>query len=201
MLTYRALEIARMKSRHSLHILWVAGLAALMPISAMAAQWHVQTTGSEILFEYASDGSPKNGVFTGFSGSGQFDAENLAGARLDLKIETSSIDLYDILASAFAQSAEWFDSKNHPYVIYRLISLTPIEGNRYQAKGQLTIRGKERPITSEIDLSVRDGTASAKGSLVIVRADYLLGVGPSAAFVEVSPEVTVQFDLRAVQSE
>ena len=168
---------------------------------AQATDWNVQPAASEILFEYSSDGTPKTGVFGSFNGSGQFDADDPANAKLELKIETASIDLYDALASGFAQSAEWFDSKNHPNVIYRLNSLKLMDGNRYEAKGQLTIRGKERPITSEIELEISEGTANAKGSLVIVRGDYLLGVGPSAAFVDISPEVTVRFDLQAARSE
>lgn len=179
----------------------VAGTIAAAPLNAFAAEWSVQPAGSEILFEYTSDGTPKTGVFANFNGSGQFDSQNPANAKLELKIETASIDLYDVLASSFAQSAEWFDSKNHPNVIYRLNSLKLLEGNRYEAKGQLTIRGEERPITSEIELDIGDTTAKAKGSLVIVRGDYLLGVGPSAAFVEVSPNVTVRFDLQAARAE
>ena len=182
-------------------VLTVFAMAAFPAAAPWASEWQVQTAGSEILFEYESDGTPKTGVFANFSGTGQFDTDNPSEAKLELKIETASIDLYDILASSFAQSAEWFDSKNHPYVIYRLNSLKQIEGNRFEAKGQLTIRGEERPITSEIALEIEDGSAKAKGSLVIVRGDYLLGVGPSAAFVEISPNVTVRFDLLAARSE
>ncbi len=174
---------------------------SMLPAISAATDWQVQTAGSEILFEYTSDGTPKTGIFTSFSGTGQFDSDNPESARMELRIVTASIDLYDTLASGFAQSAEWFDSKNHPQVIYRLNSLTRLDGNRYEAKGQLTIRGEERPITSEIELDILDTTAKAKGSLVIVRGDYLLGVGPSAAFVDVSPNVTVRFDLQAVRSE
>ncbi|MEM9063752.1 MAG: YceI family protein [Pseudomonadota bacterium] len=176
-------------------------LAGAYAPMAHAAQWVVQPAASEIVFEYQSDGNPKTGIFSRFEGTGEFDPDDLGTADLRLTIDTSSIDLYDVLASSFAQSAEWFDSKNHPDVIYRLIKLTPIEGDRYEAKGQLTIRGEEKPITSEIELSIGDDAAEAKGSLMIVRLDYLLGVGPSAAFVEIGPEVVVRFDLRAVRAE
>ena len=181
----------------------VLAICMLMPGTSLAeaTDWHVQAAASEILFEYSSDGTPKTGVFGSFNGNGRFDADDPTNAKLELKIETASIDLYDVLASGFAQSAEWFDSKNHPNVIYRLNSLKLLEGNRYEAKGLLTIRGEERPITSEIELEIGEATANAKGSLVIVRGDYLLGVGPSAAFVDVSPEVTVRFDLQAARSE
>lgn len=182
------------------------GLVAMIAIAApasttLAYEWVVQPANSRIGFEYQGDGTPKSGVFSRFKGTGQFDPDSLSGAELLLTIDTSSIDLNDDLASGFAQSAEWFDSKNHPNVIYRLIDLTPIEGTRYAAMGQLTIRGVERPITSEINLAFDEDLAAAAGSLVIVRADYLLGVGPSAIFVEIGPDVIVSFDLRAARTE
>lgn len=171
----------------------------LMSTLAGAAEWVVQPATSDIQFEYTSDDEPKNGIFARFEGTGSFDQDDPTGADLELKIDTSSIDLDDTLASGFAQSAEWFDSKNHPNVIYKLVSLEPIEGTRYRAKGLLTIRGEERPITSEIDLSISADAASARGGLNIVRGDYLLGVGPSAIFVDIGPEVIVRFDLRAAR--
>lgn len=171
----------------------------VMPSIGNTSEWAVQPAASGIQFEYTSDGTPKTGIFARFEGSGSFDPENPAGAELLLKIDTSSIDLYDDLASGFAQSAEWFDSKNHPDVVYRLVSLELIEGTRYRAQGRLVIRGEERPITSEIDLAIEDDAAAAEGELRIVRGDYLLGVGPSAIFVDIGPEVVVSFDLQAAR--
>ena len=101
--------------------------------------------------------------------------------------------------------AEWFDSANHPQVIYRLMMLTPESGNSYHAVGELMIRGRTRPIESTIilDFSAPDGSgdasdvAHASGSLVMDRKDYRLGVGPMALFVKIGREVTVRFELTA----
>lgn len=168
-------------------------------VPASAREWNVQSAASAIEFRYTSDGSPRTGLFAKFEGSGSFDPGDPSSADLLLKIDTSSIDLFDDLASGFAQSAEWFDSKNHPYVIYRLVSLTPIEGDRFRASGLLTIRGERRPVTSEIELIIGDELAAATGELEIVRGDYLLGVGPSAIFVDIGPKVVVSFDLQAAR--
>lgn len=177
----------------------IAACAVVFAIStaAWAADWNVDEAGSTIEFEYLRGGTPTKGIFADFSGTGQFDPADPGGARLSLKIDTTSIDLYDTMASAFATSAEWFDSKNNPNVIYQLTGLTEIGENLYKAEGQLTIRGETKPITTEINLVIGNDAASAKGRLEIVRADYLLGVGPSAAFVEIGPNVVVSFDLTA----
>ena len=126
-----------------------------------------------------------------------FDPDAPGEAALELRIESASIDLDDALASAFATSAEWFDSVNHPLVVYRLLKLTPESGDDYHATGTLTIRGRTRPIETTIALEIGDGEAHAAGSLRLDRTDYWLGVGPSALFVDIGREVAVRFDLIA----
>ncbi len=175
--------------------LLVAGLG--LPAAADALEWAVDPAASSIAFEYERAGQPAPGLFHRFQGSGSFEPANPAAARLTLTIDSASIDLNDGLASAFATSAEWFDSKEHPDIVYQLARLEPLGGTRYRTEGFLTIRGKKRPIASEIDLDVVQGTATARGTLEIDRKAYLLGAGPSAAFVEIGPQVEVSFDLRA----
>lgn len=159
--------------------------------------WQVDTTRSEVGFEYLKDGEPAKGEFSDFAGAGSFEAAAPENARFELRIRTRSIDLYDTLASAFATSAEWFDSKNHPEVIYVLQALEPLGGDRFNATGMITIRGEQKPLTSEIALTIDASSANASGTLTITRADFLLGVGPSAAFVEIGPDVLVTFALTA----
>ena len=175
--------------------------AALMQAAyAQAASWVVDPAASNIVFEYQKDGAPAEGIFAEFSGSGSMDAADPGAATLEVRIETTSIDLYDTMASAFATSAEWFDSKNHPQVIYALHTLREVAAPEYEAEGVLTIRGKSKPITTRIRLEIGDTEAKASGKLNIVRSDFLLGAGPSAAFVEIGPEVAVRFDLTARKS-
>lgn len=176
------------------------GFALSLGLASFAqagAGWQVDPKQSDVGFEYLKDGAPTKGEFRDFSGGGSFDATAPDQARFELRIRSKSIDLYDGLASAFATSAEWFDSKNHPEVIYVLQALEPLGGDRYTATGLITIRGQEKPLISEIALSISADSASASGTLTITRADFLLGVGPSAAFVEIGPDVLVTFALTA----
>lgn len=168
---------------------------------ANAAQWSVDESASKIEFEYLRAGSPTKGIFADFSGSGELDPANPDKARLSITIETTSIDLNDFLESAFATSAEWFDSKNNPHVTFQLTGLQSISENVFEAQGELTIRGETRPITTELRLVVGETTASARGEIEINRSDYLLGVGPSAAFMDIGPVVVVSFDLKAHPSQ
>jgi polyisoprenoid-binding protein YceI len=169
------------------------------PASGLASglDWTVVPEQSQVLFDYRRNDQPAEGHFAGFEGEGVFDRDAPGDATLELRIESASIDLDDGMASAFATSAEWFDSHNYPLVVYRLLKLTPEGGNRYHATGELTIRGRTRPIETTITIEIGDDEAHAAGSLRLNRKDYWLGVGPSALFVDIGREVAVRFDLIA----
>lgn len=177
--------------------LLAAAALGLAPAMALAIEWTVTPGQSQVLFEYTRNGQPAEGRFTRFAGGGLFDSGAPGEATLELRIESKSIDLDDTMSSAFATSAEWFDAANHPHVIYRLLSLTPEGGDSYRAAGELTIRGKTRPIETKITLIIGAGEAHASGSLTLDRMDYWLGIGPSALFVDIGREVAVRFDLTA----
>ena len=176
-------------------------LAALtwlsLPAAASGLEWTVVPEQSQVLFDYQRNGQPAVGHFAVFEGEGVFDRDAPGDATLELRIESASIDLYDTLASAFATSAEWFDSRNHPLVVYRLQQLTHESGNDYHATGTLTIRGRTRPIETTITIEIGDDVAHAAGSLRLDRMDYWLGIGISALFVKIGREVAVRFDLTA----
>lgn len=174
---------------------------AALPGAALAKQWVVDPTRSEILFNYMRANQPDQGRFHRFSGEGFLNLDDLDQTRLEIRIESRSIDLNDDLASAFATSAEWFDSKNHPNVTYRLTGIRRTGPEAFEATGDLTIRGATEQITSPIRLTFEEGAAMARGVLTIDRSAFLLGVGPSAAFVTIGPEVTVDFRLQAAPLE
>ncbi|HUF86543.1 MAG TPA: YceI family protein [Thermohalobaculum sp.] len=177
-------------------------LALAAGLAAAATQWAVVPDESRIVFGYEADGAPVEGVFTRFSGEGTFDPAAPGDATLELRIDSASIELGDARASAFATSAEWFDSANHPHVVYRLLGLTPLEntplaGTSYRAEGELSIRGRARPVSTTVELAIGAEVARASGTLVIDRKDYGLGVGPMALFVDIGRDVAVRFELVA----
>lgn len=176
----------------------VAVLAlACLPVTGFAAQWQVDAGNSTVDFDYTRNGEAATGVFSAFSGAGEFNPEAPETAELEVRIDSESIDLDDRLASAFATSAEWFDSKNHRFITYRLTGLTARGDGSYDATGVLEMRGESKPVSAVIELAFEGPVAVAMGTVRLDRTDYLLGVGPSAAFVEIGEQVAVRFALRA----
>ena len=177
-----------------------AALALALPAASAAEpgpRWEVVPDASLVAFDFVLDGRARSGAFARVTGEGRFDPDAPEEADLTIRIEASSIDLGNGLFSAFAQSAEWFDAKAHPEVVFRLASLEPIGGGRFAALGDLSIKGRTRPAEGELALEIGAARARATGRLNVDRVDYLLGVGPSALVVDIDREVSVSFDLAA----
>lgn len=172
-------------------------LIAGAPGAARADHWVVVPGESEIRFLYERNGQPAEGWFRRFRGVGHFDPADPGAATFEFHVESASIDLGDPVESAFATSAEWFDSANYPEIVYRLRRLEPEGGSRYRAEGDLTIRGRTRPMVTTVDLHIGRERAEAEGELTVDRKDFLLGYGPSALFVRVGRLVHVAFRLVA----
>ncbi|MEM7057540.1 MAG: YceI family protein [Pseudomonadota bacterium] len=175
-------------------------ILSLVPTMASATSWQVDIGASQVNFDYTKDGASTTGKFEAFSGTGWLDPGAPDTAELVIQIDTFSIDLNDRLASIYATSAEWFDSKNHRFITYRLTKLSPRSDGQFDAQGLLSVRGETKPVTSVISLHFDGPKATASGSLKIDRSDYLLGYGPSMALVDIGSKVAVRFDLRARQA-
>lgn len=178
----------------------MAGLLLLAGAAVAGAEpvtYVVVPERSSVEFRYTENGIPRTGVFARFIGSGQFDVDAPEDAKLSFRVESASIDLGNTLVNAFAQSSEWFDSQNHPHVLFRLTGLESIGPERYIAEGVLSIRGRERAISAPVTLEFGEGEVRAEGDLRVDRVAYGLGTGVTRAFVTIGREVSVLFDLTA----
>ncbi|MEL6336926.1 MAG: YceI family protein [Pseudomonadota bacterium] len=184
---------------------FAAAALSLVVSPAQAAEWIADPDASKIGFVYERAGGAAEGAFTRFAGGGRFDPARPEEAELRLAIETRSIELGTLIESAFATSAEWFDSGQHPEAIYELITLTPLGEDRFEAFGTLSIKGRTRSLRSEITLSITEvasgGQAMAMGALTVNRRAFGLGIGPVSAFVTIGDQVTVNFALAAAVAE
>lgn len=183
--------------------LGLAALAALVlplagaPGAAAAGAWEVVSGQSIVTFDYVLNGEPRSGRFTRFEGGGVLDPDTPSAARFELRIEAASIDLGNALFSAFATSAEWFDARNHPVIRFGLGRLRPLGGDRYEATGDLAIRGRSLPVTAVLTLGLGAAEGRAEVRASVGRADYGIGLGPSALVVDVGREVSVRVGLVA----
>lgn len=175
----------------------LTALAVLAAEPSIAREWKVDSAASTIRFVYAVDDGAAEGAFEQLEGEGMFDPDRPEDTTLELRILTRSLDLGNPMETGFALSAEWFDAGNFPVARYRLARLTPMPDGRWEALGDLTIKGRKQVLRTPIALDIDDDRARARGEVVFDRTDFGVGVGVSALFVTIGAEVSVAFDLVA----
>jgi len=171
-------------------------IAAAHPAGAQAL-WQVVPEASRIAFDYRMNGTPAEGRFLDMAGEGAFDPSEPGSTSFVLRIPARGLDLGNPLFSAFAQSAEWFDTANWPEIVYRLVRLEPQDDGLWAALGDITVKGRLVILRTPITLVFDGPEARAHGALVFDPGAVGLGQGPSALFVRLDPEVRVTFDLVA----
>jgi len=138
---------------------------------------------------------PVEGLFTQVSGQIVFDASKPEASTAGIQITTAGFDLGAEDYNAEVRKKEWFDSKTFPQATFVSTGFKPLGGDRYQASGQLTIKGKVQNIT--VPVAVKREAAATLFSGVLPVSRKAFGIG-DAGWNEVVDD-TVQVNFRLVQ--
>lgn len=163
-----------------------------MPLVVLAAP--IDASKSKLEATFTQFNVPVTGEFRKFSGDVSFDPAKPEATTAKLTVDTSSYDLGDPMYNDEVAGKDWFDHKNHPEAVFELQSVTP-EGNKYQAKGQLTLRGVTKPVQFPAELVKSDKAFSFKGTAEIKRLDYGIGQGDWSDTALVEDPVQIKFNL------
>ena len=147
------------------------------------------------------------GQFTEFSGTAHVDAADPAASRVELAIQTASIDTGVADRDAHLRSADFFNADENKEI--RFVS-TQVErdGDDWVITGDLTINGVTKAVTVPFELtgSAQDPFGNVRigfeGGTAISRKDW--GVTWNAALetggVLVSDKVKLEFDVSAIRN-
>ena len=108
---------------------------------APAGTWSADPVHSNVAFEvgYA-------GVNT-FRGSFREFSATLAGDSLEGSAKVASVDVKDEQLNGHLQTPDFFDTQRYPEITFRATELVRHDDDTVTGKGDLTIKGKTRPIT------------------------------------------------------
>ena len=147
------------------------------------------------------------GSFNQFEGAGFFDAETPANSRLEVTIQSASIDTRNADRDAHLRSNDFFDMESYPTIRFSSTEVAS-GGSAYRVTGDLTIKGVTKSITLDLELTgpAQDPYGNTRfgleGSTVINRKDW--GVNWNAALdaggVLVSEKVTLEFEISAIKA-
>jgi len=135
------------------------------------------------------------GVFKRFHVEIDFDPAHPQSGRLDVTVETASIDTQDGERDEILRGPDFFWVEKHPQASFHATRFARA-GSGWSAQGELTIRGVKKPVAVEFTLTPAGGATVMKGSAKLERLAFDLGQGDWASTEWVGNEVGVRFELR-----
>ena len=181
-------------------VLIVSAMLALAPIAASAAPaatWTVDAANSKLGFRGAMNGDAFNGTFRRWSAQIAFDPKNLAGSKASVSIDVASAATGDADRDQAMPTADWFSAQTQPRASFVTTAFKDLGGGKYQAAGDLTIRGVKRPVVLPFTLAISGDTAKMNGAVVLNRTAFGIGQGQWKTGDVVATEVTVNIALTA----
>jgi polyisoprenoid-binding protein YceI len=178
----------------------------LLPLPSLAGPqdpWTVDPKASAITFSVAQVGSIVSGRFPTWTGEIVLDPSSLATARIDIKIDTRPVSANNRDVDSLMKGPNFLDVQKFPEARFVATSISG-SGERYEARGKLTLRDVTRDVVLPFTLAIVDDPAqpgrqrgTARGRLIIKRLDYGVGQNEWAATGQVANEVTIDLNVVA----
>jgi polyisoprenoid-binding protein YceI len=152
--------------------------------------------------------SKVRGSFNEFAGTGVLDVENPSNSRIDLTIQTASIDTRNTDRDAHLRSNDFFDMDTYPEIRFISAATDQVDGDHFQVTGDLTIKGVTKSVTVDFEYTgaavdpYGNQRIGFEGSTTINRKDW--GVSWNAALeaggVLVGEKVVLEFEVSAIRT-
>lgn len=153
--------------------------SAAPPASGQPSNWTVDSGASVITFGYAyeddSGATRFTGRFTRWRADIRFDPADLDASSIVVRIETGSANTGVSVHDSALPTAPWFNSAAYPTAEFRSTRIRARGGDRYEARGNLTIRGETHQVDLPFTLTITGDRASVQGSTSINRRDFGIG--------------------------
>ena len=92
------------------------------------------------------------GRFNTFEGTIELDREDLTKGKVEITIDTASIDTNESARDKHLRSDDFFDVANHPKMVFKSKKVRKVGENKLKVDGELTIRGVTKPVTLDVDV-------------------------------------------------
>ncbi|QDF98294.1 polyisoprenoid-binding protein [Azoarcus sp. DD4] len=176
----------------------LAALALPLAPAAHAIEYsQVAATASRIDFSYKQMGVGMDGRFGKSDIQLAFDPARPEAGRASIEIDLVSINTGSAEANAEVAGKAWFDTARHPKAVFRSTSVKALGGNRFEAAGTLTIKGRSRDVVAPFSFAQQGADGVFDGNFVIRRNDFGIGEGEWADPSLVANEIVVKFHVQA----
>ncbi|HEY2481559.1 MAG TPA: YceI family protein [Caulobacteraceae bacterium] len=175
----------------------LAMIVAPLARAAPAPAWVVDKAASSIRFSSSFNGAAFSGGFGRWDADIHFDPANLAGSSVTATIDVASASTGDADRDQTLPSDKFFSAAKFPRATFAAHAFKALGGNRYQAIGQLTMRGVSRPLALPFTLVIAGGRAHMNAEVALDRLAFGVGQDEWRATTSLPAQVRVDVSLTA----
>jgi polyisoprenoid-binding protein YceI len=168
---------------------------------APVTRYTLDQAKSTLEFQFVQAGAQNKGKFTRFPVTLDFSPDNLATSKLDVVVETASLDTGDKERDDSLKGNDLLSVAKFPQARFTSTQITKTASG-YDAVGKLTLRGVSRDIHVPFSFRTADEQGKPAGYLLgkttIKRLDFGVGQGDWKSTEWVGNDVSVSYSLRLV---
>lgn len=165
------------------------------------ASWTVNKAKSTLAFSGVLSGEAFTGSFADFDTAINFDPDNLTTATVVVIIDMNSAETDDVESTNALPGKEWFNIRKFPVAKFEASRFKHLNGDKYEAHGNLSIRGITKSINLPFTLKIENGYANMDAALNLNRTTYKIGTGMWASKDWVEHVIAVRVHLEAQQNK
>jgi polyisoprenoid-binding protein YceI len=169
--------------------------------AAPVTHYTLDQAKSTLEFQFVQAGAQNKGKFTRFPVTLDFSPDNLATSKLDVVVETGSLDTGDKERDDTLKGADLLSVAKFPQARFTSTQITKTASG-YDAVGKLTLRGVSHDIHVPFSFRTADEQGKPAGYLLgkttIKRLDFGVGQGDWKSTEWVGNDVSVSYSLRLV---
>ncbi len=177
--------------------------------STLTGEYTIDPTHSRIGFVARHAMVSKvRGSFNEFAGTGVLDVENPSNSKIDLTIQTASIDTRNADRDAHLRSNDFFDMDTYPEIRFVSTATDQVDADHFQVTGDLTIKGVTKAVTVDFEYTgaavdpYGNQRVGFEGATTINRKDW--GVSWNTALeaggVLVGEKIVLEFEVSAIRT-
>ena len=171
-------------------------------------KWEIDKAHSNVYFDVRHTYATVRGQFNDFSGTLQFDPDNLEVSQVRFEVNTKSINTGIPNRDNHLRSQEFFAVKKFPAMRFESTGVNKKEGNQYTLEGNITIKGKTKEVdipltyfgTRENPLKKGQMVAGFEARFSIDRLDYQVGPGKYVEMGVIGNKVDILITLEVVKN-
>jgi polyisoprenoid-binding protein YceI len=163
--------------------------------AAAAGAWRGDPGSGSLQFMAVQAGATFAGAFRRFAVEFDFDPARPAAGRLDVTVETASVDTADAERDEILRGRDFFWVERHPRAVFHAARFER-DGSGWRAQGELTLRGVARPVAVRFELAADGDRLLMTGTSQLRRLEFGVGQGEWESTEWVGDAVGLRFELR-----